>query len=52
MANAVKNIVSRKAKEWVSKGSKKMDSSAKEAVDFAVKATAKKMSKMAKKMRK
>ncbi|MFA5061716.1 MAG: hypothetical protein WC526_01045 [Patescibacteria group bacterium] len=51
VANAVKNIVSKKAKEWVDSGSKKMNTSAKDAVDFAVKATAKGMSKVAKKIR-
>lgn len=52
VANAVKSIVSKKAKEWVNKGSNKMNTSAKDAVDKAVKATANKMSKMAKKIRK
>lgn len=51
VANAVKNIVSKKAKEWVNKGSKKMNTSAKDAVDLAVQATAKGMKKMAKKIR-
>lgn len=52
MASAVKDIVSKKAKEWVSKGTGQMDKSAKDAVDRAVKATAGKMNKMVKKIRK
>lgn len=47
----VKNMVTKKAKEWVSRGSSKFDATAKEAVDRAVEATAKKMRKTAKKVR-
>lgn len=52
VAGMVKNIVNKKAKEWISKGSNKMNSAAKDAVDKAVEATAKKMKKTAKKIRK
>ena len=52
VAGMVKNIVSNKAKDWINKGSGKMNSVAKDAVDKAVEATAKKMKKVAKKMKK
>lgn len=47
VAGAVKNLVSRKAKDFIDRGSKKFDKAAKEAVDKAVEATAKKMKKTA-----
>jgi len=50
--NAVKTMVQKKAKEWMDKGSEKMNESAKEAVDRAVEATAKKMRKVAQKLKK
>lgn len=52
VAGMIKNAVSKKAKEWVSRGSAKVNSAAKDAVDKAMAATAKKMGKMAKKIRK
>ena len=52
MAGMVKDIVNKKAKDWINKGSGKMNMAAKEAVDKAVEATAKKMKKAAKKMKK
>lgn len=48
----VKNVVRRKAKEWVSGKSHDFDSAAKDAVDKAVEATASGIKKMAKKMKK
>jgi len=51
VGSAVKNMVSKKAKEWVSGGTDKFNQAAKDAVDKAVEATAKKMKKVAKKMR-
>jgi|WetSurMetagenome_2_1015567.scaffolds.fasta_scaffold19998_4 uncharacterized protein YoxC len=51
VGGAVKNMVSRKAKEWVSGGTEKFNQAAKDAVDKAVEATAKKMKKVARKMR-
>lgn len=48
----VKNAVSRKAKEWMDKGTEKANDAAKEAVDMAVEATAKKIKKMAKRIKK
>lgn len=51
MAGMVKNMVSNKAKDWIRKGSNKMNSAAKDAVDKAVQATAKKMKKTVKKLR-
>ena len=50
MAGVVKNMVSKKANEWINKGSGKFNSAAKEAVDKAVQATAKKMKKTARKL--
>lgn len=44
----VKKMVTRKAKEWVSGGSDKVNEAAKQAVDKAVNATAKKIRKFAK----
>jgi len=44
----VKRVVSRKAKEWVNTGSSALNEAAKDAVDKAVQATAKKMKKAAK----
>lgn len=52
VAGMIKNVVSRKAKEWVNRGSAKVNTAAKDAVDKAVAATAKKMGKMAKKLKK
>lgn len=52
VAGLVKNVVSRKAKEWMGRGSKRANTAAKEAVDKAVAATAKKMKTMAKKLAK
>ncbi len=52
VAGFVKNAVSRKAKEWVNKGTAKTNDMAKEAVDRAVEATAKKMKKITKKIKK
>jgi len=51
VGSAVKNMVSKKAKEWVSGGTEKFNKAAKDAVDKAVEATAKKMKKAARKMR-
>ncbi len=48
MAGAVKDMVNKKAKDWINKGSDKMNSAAKDAVAKAVQATAKKMKKVAK----
>ncbi len=50
VAGVVKSMVSKKANEWISKGSDKFNSAAKEAVDKAVEATAKKMKKTTKKI--
>ncbi len=52
MAGMVKDMVGKKAKDWINKGSGKMNSAAKDAVDKAVEATAKKMKKVVKKMKK
>ena len=52
VAGMIKNVVSRKAKEWVNRGSAKVNTAAKEAVDKAVQATAKKMKSAAKKLKK
>lgn len=52
MAGAVKNMVTSKAKEWINTGTKKFNSAAKEAVDKAVEATADKMKKTAKDLKK
>lgn len=52
VAGMIKNVVSRKAKEWVNRGSAKVNTAAKDAVDKAMAATAKKMGKMAKKLKK
>ena len=52
MAGMVKNMVSKKAKDWINKGSNKMNTAAKDAVDKAVQATAKKIKKAAKKIQK
>ena len=51
VGNTVKNMVSKTAKEYINKGTDKLDSAAKDAVDKAVEATAKGMKKMAKKMK-
>ena len=50
MAGMVGKMVGKKAKDWINKGASKMDHAAKDAVDKAVEATAKKMKKVAKKM--
>lgn len=52
MAGVVKDMVNKKAKDWINKGSSKMNSAAKDAVDKAVQATAKSMKKTAKKLKK
>lgn len=52
VAGIVKNAVTKKAREWINKGSAKMNTAAKDAVDNAVQATAKNMRKMAKKLKK
>lgn len=52
MAGMVKNMVNKKAKDWINKGSDKMNSAAKDAVAKAVQATAKKMKTAAKKLKK
>lgn len=52
MTGLVKNMVNKKAKEWISKGSNKMNTAAKDAVDKAVEATAKKMKSTARKLKK
>lgn len=52
MAGVVKDMVSKKAKDWINKGSNKMNNAAKDAVDKAVAATAKKMKSTAKKFKK
>jgi uncharacterized protein YoxC len=52
MASAVKNMMASKAKEWMDSGTEKFSSAAKDAVDKAVEATAKKMKKTAKNLRK
>ena len=52
MAGVMKDMVSKKAKDWINKGSNKMNSAAKDAVDKAVQATAKQMKKTAKKLKK
>lgn len=52
MAGAMKDMVTKKAKDWMSKGSGKMNSAAKDAVAKAVEATAKKMKKVAKNLKK
>lgn len=52
MAGIVKDMVNKKAKEWINKGSNKMNLAAKDAVDKAVAATAKSMKKTAKKLKK
>lgn len=52
LAGAVKDIVSRKAKDFIGRSSKTFDTAAKEAVDKAVEATAKKMKKVSKNLKK
>jgi hypothetical protein len=52
MAGAVKNMVTSKAKEWMDKSTDKINNAAKDAVDKAVQATADKMKKTAKNLRK
>ena len=52
VAGVVKNAVSKKAKEWLNRGTSKMNTAAKDAVDRAVEATAKKMGSVAKKLKK
>lgn len=52
MAGMVKDMVNKKAKDWINKGSNKMNSAAKDAVAKAVEATAKTMKKTAKKLKK
>ncbi len=52
MAGMVKDMVNSKAKDWINKGSKKMNTAAKDAVAKAVEATAKKMKTTAKKIKK
>ncbi|MEK7173414.1 MAG: hypothetical protein AAB740_05605 [Patescibacteria group bacterium] len=52
VAGIVKNVVTKKAKEWLNKGSNKINMAAKDAVDKAVEATAKKMKKAAKNLKK
>lgn len=51
-AGLVKNVISRKTAQWSEKGTEKFNEAAKEAVSKAVNATAKKMEKVAKKIRK
>jgi hypothetical protein len=48
----VQKVVRKKTKDWVDSAGNRFDSSAKEAVDRAVAATADKMRKMSKKIRK
>ncbi len=52
VAEAVKGMVSKKAKDWINSSSNKMNSAAKDAVERAVEATAKKMKKTARKFKK
>ncbi len=52
MAGAMKDMVNKKAKDWINKGSSKMNMAAKDAVDKAVQATAKSMKKTARKLKK
>lgn len=52
MAGMMKDMVSKKAKDWINKGSNKMNSAAKDAVAKAVQATAKQMKSTAKKLKK
>lgn len=52
VAGVVKNVVAKKAKEWLNRGTSKMNTAAKAAVDKAVQATAKKMKKVAKNIKK
>jgi hypothetical protein len=48
----VRKVVTKKAKDWMDSGSSKMNDAAKDAVEKAVDATAKKMKKMTSKIRK
>ncbi len=50
MAGVVKNMVSKKASEWINKGSNRASSAAKDAVEKAMQATAKKMKKTARRL--
>lgn len=50
VGGVVKDMVSKKAKEWVNRGTEDFNGAAKEAVDRAVEVTAKKMKKVAKKI--
>ncbi len=52
VAGAVKSMVASKAKEWMNTGSQRASKAAKEAVDKAVEATAKKMKKTARNIQK
>ena len=52
VGGAVKNMVSRKASEWMNRGTQKMNQAAKDAVDKAVEVTARKLKKTAKRFRK
>lgn len=52
VAGMVKGVVTKKAQEWINRGSTKMNLAAKEAVGKAVDATAKQMKKVAKKVKK
>ena len=52
VAGMVKSMVNKKAKDWINRGSNKMNTAAKDAVDKAVQATAKKMKSTAKKFKK
>lgn len=52
MAGAVKNMVKNKAKEWIDDSSEKLNTAAKDAVNRAVQATASKMKKTAKNLKK
>ena len=47
----IKKVVEKKAKQWVNTGTNNFNKSAKEAVDKAIKVTAKKMSKAARKIK-
>ena len=52
MAGVVKNMVNKKAKDWINKGSNKMNMAAKDAVAKAVEVTTKKIKKTVKNLKK
>ncbi len=52
VAGMVKSAVTKKATEWINRGSARANTAAKDAVERAVEATAKKMKKTAKKIKK